>query len=305
MTASLLLHVGYHKTATTWAQKKLFQPEHGFRQIAFHQDAFDYVVKPHGFNFSPDLLRDLINRNREKLVPGEVAVLSSEILSGHPFQGGHQSDVYAERLKRIVPTAKILISIRNQLSILPSVYAQYVLRGGTMSHSRFFDFKPELGYFHFTPEHFEYDRLVSHYQSLFGRDNVYVLTQESLIQDIDAASRALAKFSGAQRFAGLSETARARTAVSYPEYALPVLRRINHVQASTLQPRPIVALGRTPKGLFKLVGYAAKRPPFSSVLKNWRPVSDYVKIRFKGRYTEANIRLADLGLPGLDLSDYD
>ena len=304
MTKPLLLHVGYHKTATTWAQRSLFTPVHGFRQIAFHQEAFDHVVQPHGFDFDPGPMRDVIARGRDSLTPGEVPVISSEILSGHPFQGGQDSDVYAERLHAIAPDARILITIRSQLRILPSVYTQYVLRGGTMPYDQFFDGTAELGYFAFTPRHFEYDRLVAFYQQRFGAERVHVMTQESLQSDMDGAVAALATFAEAERFEGCAPETRERTGVSYPEYAMPVLRRINHIQTSTLQPRPVLSVGTTPRGLYKLAGFALKKPPLATVLNRRKPVSAYVARRFAGHYTASNARLAALCPPDLDLSAY-
>jgi hypothetical protein len=304
MTAPLLLHVGYHKTATTWMQRRLFVPAHGFRQVAFHREAFDHVVAPHGFDFDPAPLAALLAERNAALAPGEVPVLSSEILSGHPFQGGHESDVYAERLARIAPGARILISIRSQLKILPSVYMQYVLRGGTLPYDRFFAGNDELGYFGFTPGHFEYDRLVAHYQRLFGADRVHVLTQESLRQDREGAVAALAAFAGAAGFRGLQPEARQVEGVSYPEYAAPLLRRINHVQASTLDPWPILSLGRTPHGLFRAAGWLLRRPPFPTLLKERRPVSAHVAARFAGHYRDSNARLAAIVRHPLDLAGY-
>ena len=303
-TPPLLLHIGYHKTATTWAQRRLFTPEHGFRQVAFHREVADHIVHPHGLRFDPAPMQDIVARSRAGLAPGEVPVISSEILSGHPFQGGHESDVYAERLKAIAPGARILISIRSQLRIIPSVYMQYVLRGGTLPYDRFFEGTDEPGYFAFTPEHFDYDLLVARYQSLFGPENVYVLTQESLQADMDGAAAALARFAGATRFTGLVPEARAVTGASYPEYAAPVLRRINHVQASTLNPWPVVSFGRTPHGLYKLAGFALKRPPLASLLKGRTPVSDYARTRFAGRFDASNARLAGIVAHPLDLSRY-
>ncbi|MGB0440235.1 MAG: hypothetical protein ACPGFC_09065, partial [Paracoccaceae bacterium] len=110
MTHPLLFHVGYHKTATTWMQRKLFTPTYGYRQLAEHEDVWRDVVRPHGFRFDPAAMRDLLAARAQDLAPGEVPVVSSEILSGHPFQGGHENDVYAERLARIAPNARILIS---------------------------------------------------------------------------------------------------------------------------------------------------------------------------------------------------
>lgn len=304
-TPPLLLHVGYHKTATTWMQKHLFMPVHGFRQILDHQQVFDLIVKPHGLRFDPAPARAAITEGLASLRPGEVPVISSEILSGHPFQGGHESDVYAERLARIIPEAKILVSVRHQMRIIPSVYMQYLQRGGTLPYDRFFDGTTRPGYFGFTDEHFEYDVLVAHYQALFGADAVYVVTQESLQADLDGASAALAAFADADEFSGLVQSAQRVHAAGYPEYAAAVLRRINHIQKSTLNPNPVIAVGETPGGLFRLAGAAARRWPVRALLADRRPVSEHVARRFAGRYTSHNARLAELVRHPLDLNLYD
>lgn len=300
----VLLHVGYHKTATTWMQNLLFTPAHGYSQIAGHEDVFTHVVRPHGLRFDPEPMRDLITRQLAALSGDVIPVISSEVLSGHPFQGGHQSDIYAERLHKIIPNARILISIRAQLKILPSVYMQYVLRGGKMPYDRFFAGEKEIGYFGFTPEHFEYDLLVGYYQKLFGRDKVYILTQESLAQDMQAAAQRLATFAGNTRFSGLQPAALKVYAPSYPEYTVPLLRRINHVQESTLDPTPIIRLGRTPKGLYRAAGYLLRRPPFSTILHGRKPVSNHVRNLFSGYYDDSNRRLSELSAHTIDLSVY-
>lgn len=305
MSAPLLIHIGYHKTATTWMQRQLFQPMHGYRQLCGHQEVFDHIVKPHGLRFDPAPMQALIVRGIEGLLPDEAPVISSEILSGHPFQGGRESDVYAERLHRIAPEARILISIRSQLRILPSVYMQYVLRGGTMPPSVFFKGTHELGYFGFTPEHFKYDLLLAHYQKLFGAENVYVLPQESLKRDRDAVLGQLAAFSGNSRYPGLVPEAMKPVGESYPEHASPILRRINHLQKSTLNPWPLVSLGTTPEGLYKIAGYLLKKPPLAGFLRKHKPATAYVNRHFAGHFARCNARLAELVTHAIDLSDYE
>ena len=306
MTSSgFLLHVGYHKTATSWMQQRLFTPEHGYRQIADHADMFRHIVQPHGFRFDPSALKAVLAERLIGVEQGEVPVISSEILSGHPFHGGHESDVYAERLHKIAPNARILISIRSQMRILPSVYMQYLLRGGTMPYDQFFRGTEAIGYFGFTPQHFEYDRLVACYQRLFGAENVYVLTQESLQSDMDAAAAGLADFAGNCRFYGLKAAARNVYAASYPEYAAAVLRRINHVQVSDLNPAPILRLGQTPKGLYRIAGYLLRRPPFTTLFGAKKPVSDHVQRQFSGSFAASNARLAKITHNALDLTGYD
>lgn len=220
-----------------------------------------------------------------------------------PFRGG-ESDVYAERLARIAPGARILLSIRDQMRIIPSVYMQYLQRGGTLPHDRFFESTNRPGYVGFTDEHFEYDVLLAHYQALFGARSVYVLTQESLGRDMDAAAAALADFADAALFTGVQASARRVHASAYPEYAAGALRRTNHVQKSTLNPNPIVSLGETPRGLFRLVGAASRRWPVTAAMAGRKPVSEYVAKRFAGRYTAHNARLARLVWHPLDLTTH-
>ena len=300
----LLLHVGYHKTATTWMQGLLFRRMHGYRKVATQAEVFANIVRPHGFRFDPGPMRDLIARKLDGLAPGEVPVISSEVLSGHPFQGGHESDIYAERLHRIAPEARILITIRNQMRILPSVYMQYLQRGGRMPYDRFFAGESRVGYFGFTPEHFEYDLLIAHYQRLFGRENVYVLTQESLVADMEDIAERLAEFAGNMRFEGLEASVQRVYAPSYPEFAAPILRRINHVQRSTLNPTPVLDLGESPDGLYRVVGYLSRSRVVTAVLGNRRPISDFVHRQFGDYYIDSNARLATLPANPLDLSGY-
>lgn len=305
MPAPLLIHVGYHKTATSWMQNLLFTPEHGFRQIAGHREVFDHIVAPHGLRFDAAAARAMVGRGLADPGRGEVPVISSEILSGHPFFGGIGSDVYAERLKSIAPDARILISIRAQLRILPSVYMQYLSRGGTMGWAQFFAGETDIGYLAFRPEHFEYDRLVAHYQALFGAGNVHVLTQESLRADMAAAVAALAAFAGNTGYAGLSAAARRVYAPSYPEYAAPFLRRVNHFRQSVLNPNPVLKLGGGASGgPYRLVGGALRRFPFAPLLAGRRPVTAHVADRFAGYFDASNARLGALLGIGVDLRDY-
>lgn len=303
MGKDLVFHIGYHKTATTWMQGLFFVPAHGFRQLANHREVFAHIVAPHGLLFDPRPMQTLLAERMAAVADGEVPIVSSEILSGHPFHGGRENEVYAQRIKAIAPDARILVSIRAQLRILPSVYMQYVLRGGTMPYDRFFEGTDEPGYFGFSPAHFEYDRLIALYRDLFGADRVHVLTQESLRKDMAGAAARIAAELGADRYAGLTPEARRVYAPSYPEYAAPVLRRVNHVQRSTVNPWPIVSFGYTPAGLYRVAGWALRQPPFSTLFGHRKPVSDYIRKRFTGHFAASNARLSAM-VPGLDLSEY-
>ena len=301
--------MGYHKTATTWMQQRLFVPPHGYAPLMDHAEVDRLLVRPHGLEFDPAPARALIAERREEAErrhgAGLVPVISSELLSGHPFYGGRESDDLARRLAAVAPGARILVSIRAQRRILPSVYMQYLLRGGTLTAEAFFAGETTWGFHGFSPVHFEYDRLVALYRELFGPGRVHLIQQERIAADMDAAAAALARQVGAARFEGLGEAARAVYAPSYPEHAVWALRRINQVQASVLNPRPALRLGTTPHGLYRLAGGALRRPPLAGLLGHRRPVSDHVARRFPGRFAASNARLAALHDGPLDLARYD
>ena len=303
--AQLLLHIGYHKTATTWLQNRLFVPEYGYTPLANHQQVDREITRPHGLVFDPQIMRARIAKGIAQQEPDQTPLISSEILSGHPFYGGRESDVYAHRLHAIAPDARILITIRNQMRILPSVYMQYLSRGGVMPPAKFFEGTQEPGYNGFSPDHFAYHRLVGLYQTLFGAQNVHVMTQESLSRDRDATLSQLAEFAGNQRWQGLNTAAdKGGVGVSYPQGVAGVLRRINHWQASTLNPQPPIAIATTPGGLYRVAGYLARRGPLSGLFARATPVSDYVLATFAGRFAESNRALA-AQVPGLDLTGYE
>ena len=300
----LLIHIGYHKTATTWMQHKLFVPAFGYHPIMTHQEVFDLITRPHGLTFDPAPVQTLIAARSADLPAGAVAVISSEILSGHPFYGGRESDVFAARLAAIAPGARILITTRAQMRILPSVYMQYLSRGGTMTAEAFFADAPSLGFPAFAPEHFDYDLLVGCYQRLFGADAVHVGTQEHLSRDRDGFVAALKDFAGNHVETARPSPESGTFAPSYPEYAAPILRRINHLQSGPAGEAPIIELGRNPDGLYRRIGYLMRSGAAKALLGKRTPVSDVVKARFTGRYSASNRRLAEMLPPSVDLSKY-
>lgn len=300
----LLIHIGYHKTATTWMQTRLFTPQHGYRQLLSHREVHDLITGPHGLNFDAAAVQSVIAQRLKDLKPDEVPVISSEILSGLPFRGGRESDDFARRLKLIAPDARILASIRAQMKILPSMYMQYLLRSGTMTPRQFFTEQGDVGYNRFSAAFYEYDQLIGYYQQLFGAQNVFILQQERLRNAADKAAADLASFCGNSGFAGLTAEARSPHAPSYPEFAVPVLRRVNHFQKGAMHENPVLHLGREMHGLYRGAGYVMRRLPFQNHLQKYKPVTAFVERHFAGRFDASNQRLAAISANPLDLRGY-
>ena len=186
LPARPIVHVGYHKTATTWFQQHVWPTatSHDWIARATVQAAF---LAPPGLHFDPDASAEILELSRRT----RPVVLSEENLSGYIHNGGLHGLIgpeMARRIKAVLPDARIVVFVRNQREIVRAAYAQYVSGGGTFGLARYLDSHKYLRGALTRPykapafewEHFEFDRLIAHYDALFGRENVHVYPYEAL-----------------------------------------------------------------------------------------------------------------------------
>jgi hypothetical protein len=183
----LLIHIGFHKTGTTWLQKYRFSERAcGFTTqtgMPRSQIINDFVLLG---PFDP-VPAGSLSRYRAALKSandaGLTLVLSHERLSGYPASGGFDQKTIADRLATTFPGAKILIVIREQAALIDSVYSQYITDGGALSLRRFLTPPPEPHFRRmplFDLSRYEFDKIIAYYQRHFGRENVLVLPYELL-----------------------------------------------------------------------------------------------------------------------------
>lgn len=185
---SAIVHIGYHKTATTWFQDRFYPAIVSHRYLACKK-VREALVHPHAFAFDAQVAKE-----RLELEDCRPPILCEEELSGSFYTGGHMgalSKELAERIKLVIPQAQIVVFIRHQVDIIGAAYAQYVKQGGTYGPSYFLfpgrhykgpwrmPYKMPL----FAFEHFAYLGLIRHYQALFGAERVHVFAYEALRQD--------------------------------------------------------------------------------------------------------------------------
>lgn len=127
-----LIHIGYHKTATTWLQRSVFvSRDAGFALAGSSRDLPSYFANIHSFAFDPTAARDKFGPRVERAEEeGLVPALSAERLSGDPHRGGFDGKLVADRLAETFPEARVLVVFREQGSMLYSLYKQYMKRGG-------------------------------------------------------------------------------------------------------------------------------------------------------------------------------
>lgn len=113
----------------------------------------------------------------------DILCFSDEGLIGDPIHNPQFTYRSARRLHNLWPDAKIIIVLRNQLSMIESVYKMYIAQGGYCKLSTLIEFSdnyfPEPRPSIYMP-HFKYDKLLTLYHQLFGSDNILVLLLEDL-----------------------------------------------------------------------------------------------------------------------------
>ena len=203
----VLIHIGYHKTASSWLQEEVFCSGNPVFEPLSRQDfgqstlANDFFLGRDGYLLSPfesneQIIReelDALKRCRPELEP-KVRVLSHERLSGNPHSSGFDAQVIARRLFEIFPGGKVLVMLREQESFLLSCYFQYLSAGGTHSLEDYLNTGFDGKRPGFSPHHINYLPLLEHYLELFGEQNVLALPYEFLDREPASFFARLAEF---------------------------------------------------------------------------------------------------------------
>lgn len=184
MTQRPLIHIGYQKTASTFLQKKIFADETVFVRPWGEQPerAIEHFVLEHPQKFDPQTVRGDFSTYQDR-----IPVISHEDLSGYPINGWYYAETVAARLKKTFPDARVMICIREQVSMIVSQYFQYIRQGGTETLERLIDDtdmrigrRPII-----RKEHFEYDLMHGIFSQHFADDQLLMLPHELLAQQPD------------------------------------------------------------------------------------------------------------------------
>jgi len=232
-----IVHIGYHKTATTWFQKSFYPTVRNFAYVPRGRVKQAFLSDT-PFSFDPAKAREVLQL--DAVLP---PILCEEELSGYLHNGGligYLSAEMAHRIKAVFPDAQIVIFIRSQADMIAACYQQYIRGGGTYSVRRYLFPKR---YLHgaaaepckiprFSFAHFEYDRLIAHYDAIFGRENVNVVPYENFRNDMAGTLAELQEKLGFEAEPG--RKAEKRVNQSYGPALIPIARFLNLFTARTV-----------------------------------------------------------------------
>ena len=183
-----IIHIGYHKTATTWFQR-VYYPNVENLTYVHRKKVRKAFLSDSAFKFHPDKALSILGHGSSAGL-----ILCEEELSGNIHSGGlfgYLSKEMGNRLKLTLPNSQVVIFIRNQSDMITSVYKQYIEEGGTHAVTRYLHPYRYLSSSGFSPikvplfsfDHFEYQPLIKHYEVLFGKENISVFLYEDFSRD--------------------------------------------------------------------------------------------------------------------------
>ena len=299
--AAPVFHIGYHKTASTFLQKSVFDADSRIFR-ADRREVFEVLVYPSPLAYDAHQAAEFVSNIVSKAHDlGKLPIFSNERLAGGIHTGGHDSLDLMLRIRDASPDARILLCTREQTSMIKSLHAQYVKAFGVVKLSDYCDGRyTKYSKSLFNMQTLEYDRLVAKYFDAFGAENVFVVPFELLQQDPASFLRKV------YLACGLPPSGSAMTSCAVPRNRRrPCIQTqflrisgpfrtptIPHV-GSTFYFRPVAWV------LTKVAG-ALGRMPLHSLNRRLGEREDRLVARLVGdRYRESNKRLQEL--TGLDL----
>jgi len=288
--AEAFIHIGYTKAASTSLQAMFaaLSKVHLVDRV----ELMRRLIFRNSFLYDPSVAREFIDEQRRIATEnGRVLMISHERLAGNPHSGHYDSKEIAFRLKDLLPDAAVLMVLREQMSMLASIYKQYVRIGGVRNLRDYLlppaDHRVPL----FEWRSYEYHVLLEHYHEVFGRANVRVLLFEDILADADGFFGQVAKVLGVDvpdgfdaaepRYAGIPESRVERQRI------INIFRR---QRASIRDEHPLQRrwLERLVAGALWVLPFAARR------YGNERPCVREVRRILRGRFAESNRRLSKL-----------
>jgi hypothetical protein len=178
-----VFHIGYPRTGTTFLQKGVWArlPEAVYRTRS-------RVGEFYRTDDSATLAK--LYEDVPKNDVGDRIFIDSE----EEFSGDLYTDYLhmPERLYRVNPGAKILVCLRSQKTIIPSMYYLYVKKGGHLTYRQYAQKLIDARKFDYLP-------LIDAYRAVFGEENVCVLLFEDLGRDSKQFVHRVMSFIGHQR----------------------------------------------------------------------------------------------------------
>lgn len=188
----IVVHIGANKTASTTLQRCLFSQHAGLDYLGHDGQGFEEygdlvtsLTADDDLYFPRERCGELFGSYKERNAQKTLLYSDEDIMTSQiPM-------MCARRLYEFFPEAEILVVVRNQMTAIPSYYANHGvhLRPAPPSHfRRYVSFDDWMNFCHMFLSRsplagFFYDRILCLYAELFGKEKIHVLFFEEFVKD--------------------------------------------------------------------------------------------------------------------------
>lgn len=188
----IVIHIGANKTGSTTLQRNLFAKRPDLVYLGEdcagyedYKDILNSIVSDDDFHFCREAARSLFKKFTSSC--GEKTF----IYSNEDIMRSRVPTQCALRLQEFLPTAEILAVIRNQITAIPSWYANhgaYLKMVPRRYWRRYVPFDDWMNYctmfLNYSPlDSFFYHKILTLYASLFGKQKIHILLYEDFVND--------------------------------------------------------------------------------------------------------------------------
>jgi hypothetical protein len=247
------VHIGYHKTATTWFQEVAFNehpqivpiPRYPLRDRIEDHWLLGGIVMDRDEDFAPAHLRERLIERVEKLdvdLDDKVVLVSAERLSGHAASGGRDVGRIAERVHATLPEGRIVCLVRDRARSIRSTYVQLVSAGWTGKVAETLATPTGHRRPGFDLAYWEYERALDAYSSRFGVDQLLVADYGRFASEPHTVLRELSSFLGIDEWQLPRELIDKKLRLSSSDRVTRMRRFLNQFRRSELNPYPLFEL---------------------------------------------------------------
>ena len=268
------IHLGLHKTASTFFQKKVYPIYKEFNYLHLRDkntlaEFNQYVLRENDLFFSKEIAKNLFYKNTNtKQFASNRITLCEEQFSGFPLFDAYNRKSIFDRLNSIFPNAKYILVLRNQRDFILSMYGEYLKKGGQETLSDFLSVNKT----HLNFSKGSYLQYYSYYKyiiSKVGKDNIEIFYYEDMKSDPRAF------FNTLQNYFNLSfdikfDLIKQKENVSFSTKEYEVERFFNRFCKSPY----------SPNHFFKRKSFKYLKPLINYIIKNedfQKTIDDYLK----------------------------
>lgn len=180
----IYFHIGYHRTGTTFLQKHIL-PQLVDSALLLLPGRENDHLRRYLIDQKWDKSNDTAPLKKILQDSTKTVIFTGEGLSGDLYNDKLNMP---ERIYKIFPKAKILITLRSQYSIIPSMYEYvYLKAGGYVSYKKYLQ---EI----IDNDKFNYQKIICEYKKVFGDSAVKIMLYEDLKNNQNAFIKNILQF---------------------------------------------------------------------------------------------------------------